>query len=90
MNLQVPANLSLHQVAFLLLRLCVNHGQRECPEYILSDRSSGADHGKHGIPRVSGSKPVSDQGRRKELRKIEEYRTLVNQISRDVSSLRLL
>jgi len=44
-----------------------------------------ADHTKHGVPRVSGSKPVSDQGRRRELRKIEDYKILVDQISRNVS-----
>ena len=57
---------------------------------MLANLVSGADHGKHGIPRVSGSKPVSDQGRRKELRKIEEYKTPVDQISRNVSLSSLL
>ena len=48
---------------------------------------SSADALKHGVPRTSGPKPVSDQARKKELRKIEEYRNSVDIVNTDVIHL---
>ncbi|MCJ1348054.1 Rab geranylgeranyltransferase [Peltigera leucophlebia] len=38
----------------------------------------------HGVPRGSGLKPTSEQARKKELRKIEEYKSLVEQVNNEV------
>ena len=39
---------------------------------------------KHGITRTSGERPVTDQDRRRELQKINEYKGLVTLIQRKV------
>ncbi|KAL8825118.1 MAG: hypothetical protein Q9191_004605 [Dirinaria sp. TL-2023a] len=38
----------------------------------------------HGVPRYAGAKPSSDQARRKELQKIEEYKLLVDQVDQGI------
>ena len=53
---------------------------------IFYSRRFNADfYKKHGVPRTSGLKPVSEQPRKKEIRKIEEYRNLVDHVNRYVN-----
>ncbi|KAL9038653.1 MAG: hypothetical protein Q9180_003004 [Flavoplaca navasiana] len=42
----------------------------------------------HGVPRTSGPK-VTGQGREKELQRIQEYRTLVDNVNEKVENVEL-
>ena len=39
---------------------------------------------QHGIPRGSGTKPATDQDRRKEQQKIDDYKLLVDSVNNNV------
>ena len=54
----------------------------ECMSGLLSHRASPLTKNlQHGVYRASGVQPVTDQDRKKEERKIEDYKGLVNSVN---------
>lgn len=44
---------------------------------------------QHGVPRGTGERPATDQDRRRELQKIDDYRGLVTSVALKVGRYRL-